>query len=95
MDPDYLARRRLCQGFQGHLDKPEVHVLLLCRIAGLHDMLSYVLKHGNRNAEYKIFCDNESVLKVLDPTKEPTIVELSKADGKLVQQTRATLQKFR
>ena len=51
-------------------------------LAGLHDMLSYALKHGNRNAEYEIFCDNESVLKVLDATKEPTVVELSKAEGR-------------
>ena len=54
-------------------------------LAGLHDMLGYALKNGSRNAKYKIFCDNESVLKVLDPSKEPTIVELSKAEGKLVQ----------
>ena len=64
-------------------------------LAGLHDMLSYAFKHGNRNAEYEICCDNESVLKVLDPSKEPTIVELSRAEGKLVQQTRTILQKFR
>ena len=64
-------------------------------LAGLHGMLSYALKHGNRNAEYEIFCDNESVLKVLDPAKEPTIVELSKAEEKLAQQTRVTLQTFR
>ena len=63
-------------------------------LAGLHDMLGYALKHGNKNTEYEIFCDNESVLKVLDPTKEPTVFELSKAEGKLVQQTRTTFQKF-
>ena len=64
-------------------------------LAGLHDMLGYALKHGSRDAKYEIFCDNESVLKVLDLAKEPTIVELSKAEGKLVQQTRTILQKFR
>ena len=48
-------------------------------------MLGYALKHGNRNTEYEIYCDIESVLKVLDATKEPTVVELSKAGGKLVQ----------
>ena len=64
-------------------------------LAGLHDMLGYALKHGSRDAEYEIFCGNESVLKVLYPAKEPTIIELSKAEGKLLQQTRTILQKFR
>ena len=52
-------------------------------LAGLHDTLGYALKHGNRNAEYEMFCDNESVLKVLEATKEPTVVELSKNEGKI------------
>ena len=28
-------------------------------LAGLHDMLSYALKYGNKNAEYEIFCGNK------------------------------------
>ena len=58
-------------------------------------MLDYALKHGSRDDKYEFFCDNGSVLKVLESAKEPTIVELSRAEGKLVQQTRIILQKFR
>ena len=90
VDPDYLPGVRLCQRPQGHLDK-----FNRADLDGLHDMLSYALQHGSGDAKYEIFCDNESVLKFLDPAKKLTIVELFKAEGKLVQQNRDILQKFR
>ena len=43
---------------------------------------------------YEIWCDNKSILRVLDTTIEPSLVELSKAQGKLVQQTRKLLLQF-
>ena len=51
---------------------PKYMSFFRAELVGLHGMLSYALKHRNRNAEYEIFCDNESVLKVLYSTKEPT-----------------------
>ena len=48
-------------------------------------MLTYARKAGNANKKLEIWCDNKSVLQVLDTTRQPSIVELSNSEGKLVQ----------
>ena len=54
-------------------------------LEGVHDMLTYARKAGNANKKLEIWCDNKSVLQVLDTTRQPSIVELSNSEGKLVQ----------
>ena len=56
-------------------------------LEGVHDMLAYARKAGNSNKKLEIWCDNKSVLQVLDTVKQPSIVKLSNSEGKLVQQT--------
>ena len=63
-------------------------------LEGVHDMLTYARKAGNANRKLEIWYDNKSVLQVLDTTRQPSIVELSNSEGKLVQQTRHLLKHF-
>ena len=57
-------------------------------------MLTYARKAGNTSKTLEIWCDNKSVLQVLDITRQSSIVELSNSEGKLVQQTRHLLRHF-
>ena len=49
---------------------------------------------NSRKKKFEIWCDNKSVLQVLDATRKPSIVKLSNYEGKLVQQTRHLLSHF-
>ena len=50
-------------------------------LEGVHDMLIYARKAGNANKKLEIWCDNKSVLQVLDAKRQPSIVELSNSEG--------------
>ena len=63
-------------------------------LEGAHDMLTYARKVLTPDKALEIWCDSKSVLQVLDTTKQPSPVELSNPEGKLVQQTRNLLKYF-
>ena len=61
----------------------------------MHDMLAYICPQGwHRQEKFEIWCNNKSVLQVLDATRRPFSVELSNSEEKLVQQTRRLLTHF-
>ena len=63
-------------------------------LESVHDMLTYARRAGNANKTLEIWCDNKSVLQVLDAMKQSSIVELLNSEGKFVQQTQHLLRHF-
>ena len=57
------------------------------KLEGVHDMLTYARRAGNADKTLEIWCDNKSVLQVLDTKRQSSIAELTNSEGKLVQQT--------
>ena len=64
-------------------------------------MVNHVVKNWKRDKNEKVdvnlelWCDNESVLKAIDPKVKSTFVALCKPEGALVHQTRSLLQELR
>lgn len=70
------------------------HMTLYCaEISGIHDMLTYASRHCNLQTPLKVWRDNISVLKMIYPARNLTVMELSNAEGNLVQLTRTLLMK--
>lgn len=63
-------------------------------LAGIHNMLTHASQHCNTRTPLEVWCDNTSVLKMTDPSRGNTVVELSGAEGKLVQLTQNLLMRF-
>ena len=64
-------------------------------------MVNYIVKNlekgtdGKTNANFILWCDNESVPKAIDPKMKSTFAALCKPEGALVHQTCALLQQLR
>ena len=63
-------------------------------LAGVHCMVTHLVKNNKTHLPLELWCDNESVLKAINPTVDPTFVSLCKAEGALVHQTKLLLRKF-
>ena len=64
-------------------------------LAGVHCMINFLVKNDKTHIPLELWCDNESVLKAINPTVDPTFISLCKAEGALVQQTKLLLRKFK
>ena len=59
-------------------------------LTGFHSMVNHVVKNWKRDEDEKVdvnlelWCDNESVLKAIDPKVRPTFVALCKHERALV-----------
>ena len=70
------------------------------KLTGVHSMVNHVVKNWKRDKDEKVdvnlelWCNNEDVLKPIDPTVRSTFVALCKPEGGLVNQTRSLLQQL-
>ena len=70
-------------------------------LTGMHSMVNYLERNWKKDANGKVdinlelWCDDESVLKVINPKVKSTFVAVCKPEGALVHQTWGMLQHMR
>ena len=70
-------------------------------LTGVHSMVNYLAKNWRRNANDKVdinlelWCNNEKVLRAINPKVKSTFAALCKPEGALVHQTQTLLQQMR